>query len=68
MLDALAEVGVLDGGQHHEIHISMEQVLQRLGQPKVGVGVPGRGLVVELHDEVEVARLLIERLPDGGPE
>jgi len=46
----------------------MEQVLQRLGQPKVGVGVPGRGLVVELHDEVEVARLLIERLPDGVPE
>ena len=60
-LDALAEVGVLDGGQHDEIHVSMEQVLQRLSRPEIGVGVPDRGPVVERHDEIEVTRRLFER-------
>ena len=43
----------------------MEEISQRLRQPEIGVGIPVRRPVLELHDEIEVARRLIERLPDG---
>ena len=46
----------------------MEQIPQRLGQPEIGVGVSARKAVVELHDEIEVTRLQIERFADGGTE
>ena len=55
--DALAEVGVLNGGLDDEIDGAAEEIFKGLMEAEVGVGVVGDGDWQELDQEIEVAGL-----------
>ena len=54
-LDGLAEKRVFDGGVDNEVHRSLEELLQRLHEAEVPVGLPRAGRCLELDKEIEVA-------------
>src|SRR5579862_2192995 len=61
------EVGIPDGRLHHEVNRSLEQVLERLAQAEIGVGVSRRRSAPEVHQEIQVAFRRLATL-GGGPK
>ena len=67
-LDLLAQVGVADGLDLHEVHLSREKLFELLEKAEVRVGVLVGGHGLERHTEVQVAVAGIEVVPHRGTE
>src|SRR5512133_2623966 len=67
-VDHLAEVGVADGGSDHQVNRAAEQRFQGFQHPEIAVGVARRFWLLELHQEVKVARLRPEPTSSRGTE
>ena len=64
----LPEIGVRDRRFDHEVHPPLEQLLQRLQQAEIAVGVSGSNGRLKLYQQVQVAFAGVKRLRGGRPE
>jgi hypothetical protein len=64
----LAEIRVLDGGVHHQVHWTLKHCLQVFQQPKVGVRVLIEGKILESHQKVQIAFRRIKSRSGSGAE
>src|SRR3989344_4965121 len=71
------EIGIVDGGDFHEIDVAVKQVFQRKQQPEIRIGMVAGRHGLELDEKIEIAGLGLElaacrraeklQLPDGIP-
>jgi hypothetical protein len=64
----LAEIRVLDGGVHHQVHRTLKHRLQVFQQPKVGIRVLIEGKILESHHKVQIAFRWIKFRSGSGAE
>src|SRR6266446_5050911 len=64
-LDALDQIGIFQRPGHDQVHLALEEFLQLLQEPEIGIGILIGPKLIELNEEVEIAGARVKLAGSG---